>query len=186
VVHRHDRRRLGVLGQHALQPGQALGAEGALLVSDDGRVAGHQAQLAHAQRVLNGLAGLPGSAEVGPQAVGVVVVAGQHVHGQPKRRQQLGYAPVLGVAAVVGQIAAQQQRVGRGVQLGDRADGGAKRLRRPQVAGADADVGVADLSQDHLRARVSWRSSAPRRSSHSPPTSAIHAIASDIGAGVDR
>ena len=36
------------------------------------------------------------------------------------------------------------------------------------------------------RRRASWRSSAPSRSSHCPPISAIHATASDIGSGVGR
>jgi hypothetical protein len=39
---------------------------------------------------------------------------------------------------------------------------------------------------DRLRPRASCRSSAARRSSHCPPTSAIHSSASDIGAGVGR
>ena len=65
-------------------------------------------------------------------------------------------------------------------------------VRSPAAAAAriadlrEYDRGVAFAYARALPARASWRSNAARRSSHCPPTSAIHAIASDIGAGVGR
>ena len=53
-----------------------------------------------------------------------------------------------------------------------------------EQAEAEAHQGCAHAFV--LSARANCRSSAASRSSHCPPTSAIHAIASDIGAGVGR
>ncbi len=142
VVHGDQGGGGPVARELGLEPGQALRTEGAGVLAGDGRVAGDQSKRAERLRVLQRLALVAGSAEVGAHAVGVVVVADQHVERNRELGEQLGSALVLRRRRVLGDVAGQQHRVGQRVERVDGLDRGRQRLGRAGVARADRDVGV--------------------------------------------
>jgi hypothetical protein len=84
---------------------------------------------------------------VAAQGGAVVVVAGQHVERRVEWREQLAHALVLGVGAVLGQVARHQYRVHVERERPHRFDRGGEPGRRVAVAPVGADVGVAQLDK---------------------------------------
>ena len=81
------------------------------------------------------------------------MVAGEHVVGHRQRREQLAHARVLARVAGVGEVAAHEHGVGRGVERRDGGDGGGERPVGRVVA--EADVGIAQLGQHLAQVLVS-------------------------------
>jgi hypothetical protein len=141
VVQGDDRRGVGVVGEAI---GQPLDVQLTVAAARDRRVADDEPQAA--DRVLDRLRVAAADVELGAQGGAVVVVAGQHVHGRVQRREALAHAGVLGRVAVLGEVAGDDDRVGR---LGQRADALDGRAQQRVVVGLLAEVQVADVREDH-------------------------------------
>ena len=134
VVHGHDRGRVAILGEPGLQPREPLGAERAVVAAGLRGVAADEPQRTAARHVAVVLARGVGDGERQREALAqrraIVVVAGEHVHRHRQRREQLAGALVLARAAVLGEVAAHEDRAGRGIQRGHRAHRGGQRDAR--------------------------------------------------------
>jgi hypothetical protein len=142
MVEREQGRSVPRGAELAREPRELLVAEPSLGVAGDERVAGEDAQVARGDRAAQ--RARPVEAERPAQGVAVVVVARDDVHRRAQRAEQLGRAAgVLGRPGV-GEVAGDQDAVGRGLERGDRVDRRAHALLAGDVGAAEVHVGELD------------------------------------------
>ena len=106
-------------------------------------------QRAEVDRVLHGLAVAAGHVEVTAQHAPVVVIAGQHVERHFERREQLAQLFVLLVARIVGEVAGHDHGIRLRPDRAHRLDCRGEPVDRPFACPRGADVGIAELGEEH-------------------------------------
>ncbi len=166
MVHGHDRGPTRRLEQRALQPVQLGLKQRAAGRAGDRRIQREQPQRPEIRGRVDGVVGAFRQLERGAHRRPVVVVAGQHDERELEAPQLLAYDRVLLAGAVIGEVAGDDDRVGRIRRSPQRIDGcGQRRRRRHRSAPVGADVGIGQLREQERTAHGRVSGPAPRSAS---------------------